>query len=482
MKNTSSFSDFFSLALSWEDKSKYGSHVSGQLARFIISRLYPRSYKYLSSRKIDCSPQKISTLNNVVLSERSSKIYKRTIADSKFWHIDAQKVKPTGLGIKIENSNATSFFDFSSTSLATINRWLSDRNPDFNFPEIEFLFSKISGAVKKWGFRRDAIKLKSQTHMPTFIGHACMTWFDGTYRLWTDPYFFPKSMKYPKFHQPLSPLDFPDAKHIVLISHSHSDHFHLSSLLRLPQDTCFIIPDCKRETPISIDMAFRLRQLGFIKITKLKWWQQISCGEFSITAAPFIGEQPLSSGKKSDLKDFNIGNVYCITHKKKRFLLMADSASDTRRHCLSLAHEIRSRMGPIDYLLGNRINWRLFPVQYLTSPIPQFLCYVPNHCLNVLQEPVMTPDDLSTIASIVEAKFIVPYAMGGAKWHADAAIGLDYFESNRSFPKGHPLSFDLQRSSIQQQLLENWNPLVLRPGQFIDSSGRVKWIKGHSSF
>ncbi len=315
---------------------------------------------------------------------------------------------------------------------------------------------------------------------PLYIGHACVTWTDGEQRLWCDPFLPPRSPRYPRRYQPLGPLDFPERSHVVAFTHSHPDHFDPASLLLFPTDTLFLVPDIPRESLLSVDLALRLRQLGFERIETLPWWSRRQLGAFEISALPFHGEQPLGSGGEA-LAEYNRGNTYAVRDPHGRLtLLLADSGADPRSTVQQYARRLRSELGRVDTVFANHRRWRLHPPQYLLTSVPQYLCHVPTSELGVRQQIMMEPDELAALAETLQARHVVPYAMGGARWHEELGLGFDHLTPRTATDfdaSPHELTNTLE-GQRGITLRRSFTPVVLAAGQRLDADGTAALTPG----
>lgn len=182
--------------------------------------------------------------------------------------------------------------------------------------------------------------------------HAGLLYQSETTRILVDPHFH--SMYAPRLSTLFGPADFCDGVDAVLISHSHSDHFSLGSLLFLPRDTLIIVPNVPRASLLCPDMAGLLRQLGFTNVMTPKWYDDaITVGDIEVFALPFYGEQPLATPLWSDARVRNWGNTYYLRMPSFTSLILIDSGNDPQGNMLQVAEHVRSNLGPVDYLLSN---------------------------------------------------------------------------------------------------------------------------------
>lgn len=252
----------------------------------------------------------------------------------------------------------------------------------------------------------------------TFLGHATALVDTGRTRVLVDPFFLPRSP-----HAAYRPLPFPrwpvDA---ILITHSHPDHFHPGTLLRFGPDVPILVPAVARESALSVDMAQRLRELGFRRVEAVGWWEERRIGDARITALPFYGEQPTADAVlHPELR--NVGNVWSVTANGRRVAFCADSGRDAAGDMRAVATEDRGRAGPLDALFCGYRSWSLYPIQYVATSVARYALFVPPD-LRLVRHTIMNgADEALDIAERWGTRTLIPYADGGAPWYWDNGLG-----------------------------------------------------------
>ncbi len=261
----------------------------------------------------------------------------------------------------------------------------------------------------------------------TYVGHATLRISDGDRQLLVDPYLLPTSTLYPLDWQPLSlaALGRPDA---VLITHSHPDHYDLGTLLRCGADTPIFVPAFHRESVLAIDMAARLRELGFRAVRAVEDWSEFRIGAIRVVALPFHGEQP-TIGEMLHPEVRNQGTTYAVDVAGHRVAAVADAGSDWAGSVKDMAAQARARYGPVDTVFGGYRGFAMYPVQYLFSSVSRYLPFVPAASWGERQRIMCDADDLIDLGERWRAKRVVPYAAGGAPWYWGRGLGPRLDES-----------------------------------------------------
>ncbi|WP_348630840.1 MBL fold metallo-hydrolase [Mesorhizobium sp. M4B.F.Ca.ET.203.01.1.1] len=475
-----SSADFFETRVIWNDTTKYGTTLSGRLEQTIRNTLHSGTFdrlRRLRSRHAGRPRLASGEIVEAILEERAAPTYQAAINDQDFWHIDRNAVQPSACLIRTSDHSTFASIPLDPQSLRNLRAGLRSNNAVV--PPLGRLLQRQDGILRNANFARRI--QRSPRLQPLFVGHACVSWTDGDVRVWTDPFLRPKSLAYPATYQPLGPLDMPEAIHVVAITHSHPDHFDPGSLLLFPEDTQFLIPMVERETPLTLDLSHRLRQLGFDNVRQMRWGESYSVGRFEIVALPFHGEQPLGGHAIAERDDRMVGNIYLVKPAGgPSCLLLADSGSDPWGSAVGVARHVRRDHGRVDFLFGNHRRWRLFPPQYLISSVPHYLCYIPDAELQVPQQIMLDADGLWSIADIIGAKRVVPYAMGGARWYAELGLGPDPMmeTSSSAFYAGLD---ELERTDDEDTVItSSARPLKLAAGQGATGLARKWWATGVS--
>lgn len=112
----------------------------------------------------------------------------------------------------------------------------------------------------------------------TWIGHSTfLIQYEGL-NIVTDPVWASRMGFQRRLGAPGIPIgDVPDID-VILISHSHYDHMHVSSIRRLyGSGTQIIVPS---------GLARKMMRKGFQRTRELKWWEQLRIGDAKISFVP----------------------------------------------------------------------------------------------------------------------------------------------------------------------------------------------------
>jgi L-ascorbate metabolism protein UlaG (beta-lactamase superfamily) len=321
----------------------------------------------------------------------------------------------------------------------------------------------------------------------TFIGHNSVVVRSATTTALVDPLLLARSAAHPAGYQPLQlrELGAPD---VVLITHSHPDHFDPASLMRVPRAATVVVPHIDQETILSVDLARRTAELGFENIRALRWGERTTIGDLRITALPFYGEQPTDTTWFHD-ELRNVGCTYRLDTPTTSAWFLADSGRDHLGDVARLAIDARRADGPLDWVFGGYRGWLTYPAQLLLSSVARFFFFVPPDLWQTRMTMMATADTAVDVAERCGARALVPYADGGAPWHWRLGLGPAMDDVNSQL-----LGFDVfpdvvadaarARSSMSRdQPIHSPVPVVLaRPGQGLRlESGRPAVVEfdGH---
>ena len=126
-------------------------------------------------------------------------------------------------------------------------------------------------------------------------------------------------------------------------------------------------------------------------------------------------------------------------------------------------------------LFGGYRPWTLYPIQYLTSSVPQFLLYTPQSLWQSRQHVMNDEHGLLDTAERWHARYVVPYANGGAPWYWERGLGA-VGDGSASDVRSHfdPLpeavvSAASRRSQEGARALSSVvRTLIMRPGESLD--------------
>jgi L-ascorbate metabolism protein UlaG (beta-lactamase superfamily) len=425
-------SDKIRFSIVYQDQTRFGSAISSQCdvtLREYCSEILAYRDRYGLQQTIAVAPELIA---QSLIMGNLSELYTSDGKLSADWlYPDPCAVQPKSLRIERDLGETITEIDLPTalwSDLASyLGEWELGADPPVNSIAIELwnALESCAGLVDD-----DASAGDSNQAGVRFVGHATLQISDGDRQIIFDPFILPKSALLPIDCQPLSLRDLGRSA-AIFITHSHPDHFDLGTLLRVGADTPIFVPEVDRESVLSIDMAARLRQLGFRQVHTLKPFTEQTIGKIRAISLPFYGEQP-TIGEVLHPEVRNHGNTYLIELDDLRIALTADSGTDGTGNIQNLAIEACQKYGSIDLLFGGCRGFGMYPIQYLFSSVARYLPFVPAQLWRARQQIMCDPDDAIDVAELWGARYISPYADGGAPWYWDRGLGptLDGTEVN----------------------------------------------------
>lgn len=315
-----------------------------------------------------------------------------------------------------------------------------------------------------------------------YVGHNTVLVASKKTRVLVDPWFRPWHEGDPEGYRPLLPhqLGPVDA---ILITHSHGDHFHLGSMLHFPRDTPVIVPPVERESVLATDLSLRLAQIGFTDVRRPAWGDAVKLDDVRVEVMPFHGEQPTASALVYPHVR-NLGSTYVVRTPQLSAAFLADSGRDGAGSMVDAALAVRRRTGPVDFVFTGIRSFRIHPVLYPFTTLDAFLLNVPLELAGVSQQLMSGVEDGFDLAEAFGARFLVPYADGGAPWYWREGMGPAYAgypeypgfrqaaEGPADDPRSDPFPERARAAAIARYGGEGpVRALVLRPG---DAARRSK--------
>ena len=203
-------------------------------------------------------------------------------------------------------------------------------------------------------------------------------------------------------HEHFTFADLPERIDVVVISHGHSDHFSLETLLQLRDRIgTIVVPQTSGGTLPDFNLRVFLEGFGFHNVVELGEVQSIDLGRARITALPFLGEH-------GDM-DIRAKMVPMVRIGGRGFLF----ATDTSPIDPSIYELVGREIGTIDALfiglecVGAPMSWLYGPL--LDTPIGR------DHDNDRgLKGSFAGPAD--KVAQQVGARHVFVYALGMEPW------------------------------------------------------------------
>lgn len=192
-----------------------------------------------------------------------------------------------------------------------------------------------------------------------YLGHACVLLETPTTSVLTDPVI--------AYHEGTNParttaVNLPEKIDAVVISHAHSDHLMLETLLELRSRIgVILVPKSSGGRLIDPSLKLLLTHLGFPRVQEVDELESVKVGDLELSALPFMGEH-------ADLEIRGKG-AWLVRAGKWTSVFAADSDLLEPR----LYDRVAAAVGPVDMLflgmecVGAPLSWGYGPL--FTAPI-----------------------------------------------------------------------------------------------------------------
>ena len=341
---------------------------------------------------------------------------------------------------------------------------------------------EAAGWLSKW---REPIGLPPGDSV-LFVGHNTALVASKQARVLVDPWFRPAHPTDLPDYYPMQPADVGDVD-AICITHAHGDHFHAGSLLAFGRHTPILVPAVERETLLATDLAARLRALGFTNVVPTAWWERRTIGDLEIEALPFYGEQP-SAAEPVYADQWNQGNTYVLRTPTLSAAFFADTGRDARGSMLEACRRVRKR-GAVDLLFTGIRGFRLHPIFFGFTTLDAFLTNVPLEEMTKPQQLMTDAEAALELGAALGARYVVPYADGGAPWYWREGMGPTYvgfpalpgWKPAPQTPAEDPDSDPFPERLVAARAARKSGPeaLVLRPGDALRQAGKNRRAELH---
>jgi hypothetical protein len=171
-----------------------------------------------------------------------------------------------------------------------------------------------------------------------------------------------------------------------------------------------------------------------------------------------------------------MGNTYLVRTPRFACAFLADAGRDRAGDIKEVALRAYQRWGRLDVLFSGYRGWCLYPLQYVESSVRPYLLFVPPELYSVRQSVMNTVADAVDTAELWHARYLVPYADGGAPWYWRLGLG-PRLVAEEGQPPQEWLYFDPFPERCAEELRVRSAPtpttfvgspvcpLLLRPGQ-----------------
>ncbi len=244
------------------------------------------------------------------------------------------------------------------------------------------------------------------------LQHASLLYLSETTGILVDPHLH--SAYEPLLKDNISRFDLEGKVNCILISHSHLDHWSLSTLMMFDKRTPIVVPKVPQASILCDNLQLTLQRVGFENVIAVDWYSSpIVIADVEISVLPFYGEQPLVYEQPFHPHLRNWGNTYVIKTNDYTSWFLIDSGNDAQGKMAEVATYVKDKFGKIDFLLSNlRIFTPHYPFyitggHYWLSLSPQQMKKFPQ-----MQHHQLTlgAKGVAEIAQIVNPRYYLPYA------------------------------------------------------------------------
>ncbi|MDK1287002.1 MBL fold metallo-hydrolase [Pseudoalteromonas umbrosa] len=227
--------------------------------------------------------------------------------------------------------------------------------------------------------------------------------------------------------------ELPEQLDYILLTHAHSDHYSLETLIQLRHKTnCVVVPKNNGGTLADPSMKLSLKQLGF-NVIEVDDMEVINLKSGTVTSIPFLGEHG----------DLNIRSksAWLIETQGKKLYFGADSSNPD----CELFEHIRKSIGSLDYLfigmecVGAPYTWSYgaLHTQMVSKSIKNSRRLNGSDCkqaLGIIDK--LTPDH------------VYIYALGMEPWYK-YLMGIEYDDESTQIVESNELVNTLEARQIE---------------------------------
>ncbi|WP_428262821.1 MBL fold metallo-hydrolase [Haliangium sp.] len=205
----------------------------------------------------------------------------------------------------------------------------------------------------------------------------------------------------------------------IAITHGHSDHFHLPSLLaHSAPDTPVIVPQVPTTSTIEpVPFAAVLEAMGQAATYAPAWHSSVTVGDIEIDVLPFYGEQPTRDAPGPAPGIRNWGNCYLLRTPELSVALLVDSGVDPLGSMEEVGRELGSKYGSIDIAMS---CLRTFGAPFFgglahywtTLPFARLEELWQQHRAGTLPSATAGPDGVARFCKAAGVRHYLPYAHG----------------------------------------------------------------------
>jgi L-ascorbate metabolism protein UlaG (beta-lactamase superfamily) len=205
----------------------------------------------------------------------------------------------------------------------------------------------------------------------------------------------------------------------ILITHGHSDHWHLPSLLAAAGDASVpvVVPPVSQRSLLTPEEFADSLTLAGQRALAPRWGSRLTLGDITIEVLPFHGEQPSRDPPGTPPGVRSVGSCYRFDTPDFSAVVLVDSGADPEGDMVEVLRRSAERHGPVDVALSclREFSSPFFsglPFYWLALPFGALRELYASYRAGRLPSTTAGVEGTAAACAAIGARWFLPYANG----------------------------------------------------------------------